>query len=69
MVVTAYGGDANSLLAFDLVTEAARKGLAGFSIQAHPPNGDPTGIETTWWGVRRSARLPPYASTTPPDPK
>jgi hypothetical protein len=45
IVVTAYGGDAKSLLAFDLVTEAARKGLAGFSIQAHPPNADPYYID------------------------
>jgi hypothetical protein len=45
IVVTAYGGDAKSLLAFDLVTEAARKGLAGFSIQTHPPNTDPYYID------------------------
>jgi hypothetical protein len=46
MVFTAYPGDAKSLLTFDLKTDAARKGLGGFSIEAHPPGGaDPYYID------------------------
>lgn len=39
IVVSAYGGDAKTLLAFDLVAESARTGLAGFTIEVHPPGG------------------------------
>jgi hypothetical protein len=39
--VTAYEGDAKTLLAFDLVADSARTGLAGFTIQVHPPGSDP----------------------------
>jgi phosphatidylserine/phosphatidylglycerophosphate/cardiolipin synthase-like enzyme len=39
VALTAYVGDAKTLLAFDLMTEDARKGLAGFSIEVHPPGG------------------------------
>ncbi|WP_428338675.1 phospholipase D-like domain-containing protein [Mycobacterium sp.] len=38
--VSAYGGDAKTLLAFDLVADSARTGLAGFTIQVHPPGSD-----------------------------
>ncbi len=36
-VLVAHRGDAKTLLAFDLSTEAARDGLAGFTIQVTPP--------------------------------
>jgi hypothetical protein len=46
MAFTAYRGDAKSLLAFDLKTDAARKGLGGFTIEVHPPGGaDPYYID------------------------
>jgi hypothetical protein len=46
MAFTAYPGDAKSLLAFDLKTDAARKGLGGFSIEVHPPGAaDPYYID------------------------
>jgi hypothetical protein len=35
--VTAYPGDAKTLLAFDLTADSARTGLAGFTIEVHPP--------------------------------
>ncbi|WP_408903391.1 phospholipase D-like domain-containing protein [Methylobacterium radiotolerans] len=35
--VTAHRGDAKTLIAFDLLAEAARKNLAGFTISAEPP--------------------------------
>jgi hypothetical protein len=41
VAVTAYPGDAKTLLAFDLVTDAARTGLGGFTIQVQPPGEDP----------------------------
>ena len=41
IAVNAYVGDAKSLLAFDLINDAARSGLAGFTIEVHPPGGDP----------------------------
>jgi hypothetical protein len=37
--VRAYRGDFKTLLAFDIVTDEARQGLAGFTIQVTPPNG------------------------------
>lgn len=40
-VVAAYRGDAKTLLAFDLLTEASREQLAGFTIQVEPPGVDP----------------------------
>src|SRR5215469_13151329 len=39
--VAAYRGDAKTLIAFDLLTEAARDGLAGFTVQITPPGGAP----------------------------
>ena len=36
-----YRGDAKTLLAFDLLTEASREHLAGFSIEVVPPGVDP----------------------------
>jgi PLD-like domain len=39
--VTAYPGDAKTLLAFDLTADSARTGLAGFTIEVHPPGIDP----------------------------
>ena len=41
IAVTAYGGDAKTLLAFDLNADSARTGLAGFTIEVHPPGADP----------------------------
>jgi hypothetical protein len=41
IVVTAYPGDAKTLLAFDVTADSARTGLAGFTIQVHPPSTDP----------------------------
>jgi len=41
MTISAYGGDAKTLLAFDLIADSARTGLAGFTIQVHPPGSDP----------------------------
>ena len=38
--VTAWRGDAKTLLAFDLKTPESRRGLAGFSIHVQPPLGD-----------------------------
>lgn len=35
--VAAHRGDAKTLLAFDILTEGARKGLAGFTIKVKPP--------------------------------
>jgi phosphatidylserine/phosphatidylglycerophosphate/cardiolipin synthase-like enzyme len=40
IAVTAYGGDAKTLLAFDLTADSARTGLAGFTIEVHPPGTD-----------------------------
>jgi hypothetical protein len=37
--VRAYRGDFKTLLAFDIGTDEARQGLAGFTIQVTPPNG------------------------------
>jgi len=37
VTVSAYQGDAKTLLAFDLATDAARQRLAGFTIEVHPP--------------------------------
>lgn len=37
LTVVAYRGDAKTLLAFDLTTEAARRRLAGFTVQVKPP--------------------------------
>ncbi len=39
--VTAYRGDAKTLLAFDLLTEASRDKLAGFTVQITPPGQAP----------------------------
>ena len=41
IVVTAYPGDAKTLLSFDVTADSARTGLAGFTIQVHPPSTDP----------------------------
>lgn len=41
LAVNAYVGDAKTLLAFDLVDVAARTGLAGFTIEVHPPRNAP----------------------------
>ena len=41
IAVTAYGGDAKTLLAFDLTADSARTGLAGFTIEVHPPGAVP----------------------------
>ncbi|MDX8466157.1 phospholipase D-like domain-containing protein [Mesorhizobium sp. VK23B] len=41
MTVVAYRGDAKTLLAFDLTTEASRKRLAGFTIAVKPPGKEP----------------------------
>lgn len=35
--LTAYRGDAKTLLAFDLTADSARSGLAGFTIEVRPP--------------------------------
>src|SRR3982751_4815892 len=39
--VTAHRGDAKTLVAFDLLTEAGRDNLAGFTVQVTPPGKDP----------------------------
>jgi hypothetical protein len=39
--VSAYRGDAKTLLAFDVLTKAARENLAGFTIQVMPPGKAP----------------------------
>lgn len=39
--LTAYKGDAKTLLAFDISTEKGREGLAGFTVQIKPPTGEP----------------------------
>lgn len=39
--VSAYRGDAKTLIAFDLLTEAGRENLAGFTVQITPPGKDP----------------------------
>jgi len=49
--VTAYRGDAKTLLAFD-VTDAARDHLAGFTILVTPPGGDPFYV----WNTLRFAK-------------
>jgi PLD-like domain len=41
IALTAYGGDAKTLLAFDLTADSARTGLGGFTIEVHPPGTDP----------------------------
>lgn len=41
VTLKAYRGDAKTLLAFDIDTEAARARLAGFTIQVKPPGGVP----------------------------
>lgn len=41
IAVNAYRGDAKTLLAFDLTNDSARTGLAGFTIEVHPPGVDP----------------------------
>jgi phosphatidylserine/phosphatidylglycerophosphate/cardiolipin synthase-like enzyme len=41
MTVVAYRGDAKTLLAFDLQSESAREGLAGFTVQIAPPGVTP----------------------------
>lgn len=41
MSVAAHRGDAKTLLAFDILTENARRGLAGFTIQVQPPGREP----------------------------
>jgi hypothetical protein len=41
VMVAAYRGDAKTLIAFDLLTEAARDRLAGFTVQITPPGKDP----------------------------
>jgi hypothetical protein len=45
IAVTAYAGDAKTLLAFDLTADSARTGLGGFTIQVHPPEKDPYYID------------------------
>jgi PLD-like domain len=45
--VNAFPGDAKTLLAFDLVTESARHGLAGFTIEVHPPGQMPYYVDNT----------------------
>ena len=39
--VVAYRGDARTLLAFDLTTEASHADLAGFTVQITSPGHDP----------------------------
>ncbi|MGY2996902.1 phospholipase D-like domain-containing protein [Mesorhizobium sp. URHB0026] len=39
--IVAYRGDAKTLLAFDLATEASRHNLAGFTVQIKPPGLQP----------------------------
>lgn len=41
LVVVAHPGDAKTLLAFDILKEAAREHLAGFTIRITPPGGQP----------------------------
>ena len=41
LAVTAYVGDAKTLLAFDLTDDSARTGLGGFTIEVHPPGTEP----------------------------
>jgi hypothetical protein len=41
VTVNAYQGDAKTLLAFDLATDAARQRLAGFTIEVQPPRLPP----------------------------
>jgi PLD-like domain len=41
IAVTAYPGDAKTLLAFDLTAGSGPTGLAGFTIEVHPPGTDP----------------------------
>jgi phospholipase D-like protein len=54
--VSAYRGDAKTLLAFD-VTDAARHQLAGFTIQVKPPGVDPFYI----WNTLRFAKPADHA--------
>ncbi|MBX8688776.1 hypothetical protein GO011_15175, partial [Mycobacterium sp. 20091114027_K0903767] len=37
LAVNAFRGDAKTLLAFDLVADSARTGLAGFTVEVQPP--------------------------------
>ncbi|WP_202918068.1 phospholipase D-like domain-containing protein [Mycolicibacterium sp. CBMA 295] len=41
LAVNAFGGDAKTLLAFDLLADSARTGLAGFTVEVHPPQVPP----------------------------
>ncbi|MDH6242646.1 phospholipase D-like domain-containing protein [Mycobacterium sp. OTB74] len=41
IAVNAFRGDAKTLLAFDMTTDAARTGLAGFTIEVQPPGVAP----------------------------
>lgn len=41
MVLVAHRGDVKTLLAFDLLAEAARENLAGFTVQVTPPGQQP----------------------------
>ncbi len=45
IALTAYGGDAKTLLAFDLTADSARTGLGGFTIEVHPPGINPYYVE------------------------
>ncbi len=45
IAVTAYPGDAKTLLAFDLTADSARTGLGGFTIEVRPPGKDPYYID------------------------
>lgn len=42
MSVAAHRGDAKTLLAFDILTENARRGLAGFTIRSSRLEENPT---------------------------
>ncbi len=44
--LVAYRGDARTLLAFDLLTEASHANLAGFTIRSRRPVGPPTTCRT-----------------------
>ncbi|MEV0670522.1 phospholipase D-like domain-containing protein [Mycobacterium sp. NPDC050441] len=41
LAVNAFCGDAKTLLAFDLSSDSARTGLAGFTVEVHPPGVQP----------------------------
>jgi hypothetical protein len=41
MSLAAYRGDAKTLIAFDILSKAARNSLAGFTVQITPPGKQP----------------------------